>query len=83
VTLPLRRQGQSLERRRGQVRLRIGRRVIVAGAFVLDSDVRSTSTRVTLNARGRAALEGDGAVRVQAQVVERGNVVSVSSLRLR
>jgi glycerophosphoryl diester phosphodiesterase len=83
VVLPLARRGRSLERRRGQVRLRAGRRLLGSGAFTLDSDEREASARVRLNAAGRAATSGGDAVRVRAEVLERGRVVSRSALRLR
>lgn len=78
ATVALQRQGQSLERRRGQVRLRIGGRSLGSGPFTLDSDASKATARVRLNARGRAAR----GKRVRAEVVERGRVVSRSTVRL-
>ena len=79
VTLPLRRQGESLERRRGTVRLRMNGRLLGSGPFTLDGDEKTTTSRVRLNAHGRMAT-GE---RVRAEVVERGRVVSRSTVRLR
>lgn len=78
AVVPLKRQGQSLERRRGVVRLRMGGRPLGSGPFELDSEESKVSVRVRLNARGRAA-RGE---RVQVQVVERGRVVSRSTVQL-
>jgi glycerophosphoryl diester phosphodiesterase len=83
VVVPLERRGQSGERRRGQVRLRMNGRLLGTGSFTLDSEEADTTTRVALNARGRAATRGAGAVRVRAEVVERRRVVSRRTVRLR
>ena len=83
VAVPLERRGESLERRRGQVRLVSRGRLLGSAPFTLDSDERDTSSRVRLNARGRAATRGSRSVRVRAEVVERGRVVSRSTVRLR
>ena len=82
VTVPLRRQGESLERRRGHVRLLARGRLLGSVPFTLAGDAVEASARLRLNARGRAATRGDGAVRAQAEVVERGRVVSRRVVRL-
>ncbi len=71
VSLPLRRQGLSLERRKGVVSLRAGKREVGRGAFTLAGDAKRATTRVRLNAAGRRALAGTGRVKVQALVRER------------
>ena len=82
VSIGLRRQGQSMEERSGRVRLVAGGRRIADGPFSLASDARGVRARLRLNARGRAAMRGSDPVRARAEVVERGRVVSRSTVRI-
>jgi hypothetical protein len=75
VRVPLRRTGQSAERRRGSVRLVRRGVVLGSGAYTLRSGTSATDATVRLTARGRAALRGPGRVAAQVQVLERGRVV--------
>jgi glycerophosphoryl diester phosphodiesterase len=71
LTLPLRRQGLSMERRSGTVTLKAKRRTIGRARFVLAGDATRTSVRVRLNAAGRKALRGRRSVQATALVGER------------
>jgi glycerophosphoryl diester phosphodiesterase len=71
VTLPLRRQGLSMERRAGTVTLRAKGRTVGRARFVLPAEATRSSARVGLNAAGLRALRGRRALRVSALVQER------------
>jgi glycerophosphoryl diester phosphodiesterase len=71
VTLPLRRQGLSMERRSGSVALSAKGRTIGRANFVLPAEATQSSVPVRLNAAGRRALHGRRFVRAAATVRER------------
>ncbi|MBX5440582.1 MAG: glycerophosphodiester phosphodiesterase [Solirubrobacteraceae bacterium] len=71
ATLPLRRRGQSQERRAGTVTLRAGRRVVGRGRFALATGRAATTARVRLTRAGRRALAARPRLRVVAEVAER------------
>jgi len=71
VTLPMRRQGQSQERRAGTVTLRAGRRALGRGRFELATGAARTTARVRLTRAGRRALAARPRLRVVADVQER------------
>jgi hypothetical protein len=71
VTLPLKRRGQSLERRSGTVSLVAGARTLARGRFALAGGAARTSAHVRLTVAGRRALAHHRRQAVQVLVDER------------
>jgi glycerophosphoryl diester phosphodiesterase len=87
--LPMRRQGLSMEKRTGTVKLvgidRSGREGVTMGTgrFSLDSGASTTDAAMVLNAAGRAAVRGGAPFVMRAIVSERGRVVSNREIGVR
>lgn len=84
--VPVRRQGDSQEARRGELRFYAGtkgRRLLGRGSFSLASDEGGSSSNVKLTAAGRALVRGEGRHTVRATVWERGRQVNVRRVVMR